>query len=107
MNKIKEITTSELENLIKISSPIILDIRDEDSYLIRHIDQAYNLTSEKAVEQFIQDTDKTAPIIVCCYHGHSSLGFSRYLMSQGFQDVASLHGGFAAWQEKDKKEKTQ
>ena len=45
----------------------------------------------------IRDTDFSTPVIVCCYHGISSQQAAQFLIHQGFEEVYSLDGGFAAW----------
>ena len=52
-------------------------------------------------QAFVARADKQVPIVVYCYHGHSSLGATAYLLDLGFAEVASLRGGFTAWQEAD------
>ena len=41
--------------------------------------------------------DLDQPLIVTCYHGHSSQSAAAYLVNQGFSDVYSLDGGFELW----------
>lgn len=77
----------------------IVDIRDEQSFAAGHIRNAVHLDNTR-VANFIQDTDPDAPLIVCCYHGHSSQQASQYFVEQGFDEVYSLDGGFTEWVEK-------
>ncbi|RBO84846.1 thiosulfate sulfurtransferase GlpE [Marinomonas aquiplantarum] len=74
----------------------IVDIRDLASYQTSHMTNAISLNNDN-VQEFIDDTDKERPIIVCCYHGNSSKGAAEYLASQGFKQVYSLNGGFSQW----------
>jgi rhodanese-related sulfurtransferase len=37
------------------------------------------------------------PYAVICEHGNRSLAATEYLLSQGFDGTASVHGGTAAW----------
>mgnify|MGYP000200147100 CR=1 FL=1 len=75
----------------------VADIRDEASYKQSHITGASNLSNDN-LHQFITDADMDAPLIVCCYHGISSQSAAAYLVSQGFDTVYSLDGGFQLWQ---------
>ena len=52
------------------------------------------------MDTFLADTDKTLPLIVCCYHGHSSQNAAEYFSEQGFGDVYSVDGGYEAWRQK-------
>lgn len=75
---------------------IIVDIRDAASYQNSHMVNAINLNNDN-VQTFINNTDKTRPVIVCCYHGNSSKGAAEYLAAQGFGEVYSLNGGYSHW----------
>ncbi|MBK6430353.1 MAG: rhodanese-like domain-containing protein [Anaerolineae bacterium] len=46
----------------------------------------------------ISELDKTAPTVVYCAHGYSSVAAAGYLMQQGFGEVYSLKGGITTWQ---------
>ncbi len=48
-------------------------------------------------KQFIADTDKRIPIVVCCYHGDTSQGAASFFNEQGFDEAYSLDGGYASW----------
>ncbi|CAH0532292.1 Thiosulfate sulfurtransferase GlpE [Vibrio stylophorae] len=76
--------------------PAILDIRDPQSYAAGHIDQAWHLTQE-TLQAFLAQHDWDRPVVVVCYHGHSSQGAAQYLLGQGLDQVYSLDGGFEAW----------
>ena len=58
---------------------------------------ASELLSEDNLKEFIQQTPKSQSLIICCYHGHSSMGATRFLIEQGFEQVCSLMGGFEEW----------
>lgn len=90
--KLKEF--SELNS----NQPInIVDIRDPQSFAMGHIPKAFLLDNNN-VGQYIADTDKSLPLVVCCYHGNSSQGAAQYLAEQGFTEVYSLDGGFEMYQ---------
>ncbi|UTV98816.1 thiosulfate sulfurtransferase GlpE [Marinomonas rhizomae] len=78
------------------SNAAVVDIRDLVSFENSHMTNAINLTNDN-VQNFIDNTDKNQPVIVCCYHGNSSKGAAEYLASQGFKEVYSLNGGFSQW----------
>jgi adenylyltransferase/sulfurtransferase len=44
------------------------------------------------------ELDREKEIVVYCAHGIRSWDVACYLAEQGFQNVASLDGGLAAWQ---------
>lgn len=75
---------------------VFVDIRDPESFAQGHIPGARALDNQ-SVAAFIAQTPQNTPIIVSCYHGHSSQSAVQYLCSQGFSTVYSLDGGFSLW----------
>ncbi len=75
-----------------------VDVRDPDSFRAARIPGAVHL-HDGNVQEFVQNTDKHARVVVYCYHGNSSLGAVAYLMENGFKNVASMSGGFEAWRQ--------
>jgi thiosulfate sulfurtransferase len=78
------------------NNAVIVDIRDLISFQNSHMTNAISLTNDN-VQDFIDNTEKNRPVIVCCYHGNSSKGAAEYLATQGFKEVYSLNGGFSQW----------
>ena len=74
----------------------LVDIRDMNSYQNNHIKNSERIDNE-TLPNFLRDADMDKPIIVCCYHGISSIQAAGFLAQQGFDDVYSLEGGFAAY----------
>lgn len=77
-------------------APAIVDIRDPQAFGTGHIPGAVHLDSQSAPD-FLAATERTRPVIVCCYHGFSSQGAAAWLEGQGFEEVYSLDGGFEGW----------
>ncbi len=75
-----------------------VDIRDPDSFRAAHIPGAAHL-HDGNVQEFVENTDKDARVVVYCYHGNSSLGAVAFFMENGFKNVASMSGGFEAWRQ--------
>jgi thiosulfate sulfurtransferase len=74
----------------------LVDIRDMNSYQNNHIKNSERIDNE-TLPNFLREVDMDKPIIVCCYHGISSIQAAGFLAQQGFDDVYSLEGGFAAY----------
>lgn len=74
----------------------IVDIRDDQSFAQAHIPGAFHLTND-SIKTFMQANDFNTPVVVVCYHGHSSQQAAQYLLQQGFADVYSMDGGFEVW----------
>lgn len=96
MNTFKHISTADAKAMIEKAAVAIADIRDEASFRQSHLAHAYHLHNEN-LQQFLQQTDTTKPVIVYCYHGNSSQGAAQFLSNNGFDEVYSLDGGFEEW----------
>ncbi|MEW9798044.1 thiosulfate sulfurtransferase GlpE [Alteromonas sp. CYL-A6] len=79
-----------------LDAPVIVDIRDPQSYANGHIPASLHLTNDNVAE-FIDTTAKDKPVVVVCYHGNSSQHAAQVLVGQGFSEVYSMDGGFEAW----------
>lgn len=82
--------------LIAERKPALVDVRDEHSFLAARIPGAVRLDNV-SVQQFIDATDKSVPVLVYCYHGNSSQSAAAWLSEKGFAEVYSLDGGFEYW----------
>ncbi len=100
----KRIGVEEARNLISASTdkPVqIVDIRDDASFAAGHIETATHLHGSN-VQEFVDDADPEAPLLVYCYHGNMSQSAAAYFADQGFAEAYSLDGGYEAWaQDKD------
>jgi thiosulfate sulfurtransferase len=74
----------------------IFDTRDPGSYAAGHITNAMTLNND-TMQQLLDATTFESNIVVCCYHGVSSQSVATWLAEQGFDNVYSLIGGYAAW----------
>jgi thiosulfate sulfurtransferase len=93
----KHMQVSDLHEVLDNKSHVIVDIRDAASFSSGRITDAIHLTNE-SLAHFLREADPDAPVVVCCYHGHSSQQAAQFLVSQDFTDVYSLDGGFTQWQ---------
>ncbi len=93
---IPEIDAASAKSRLDAKDALFVDIRDPGAYGRGHIPGALHVTDAN-VGEFVSTTDKSRPVIVCCYHGNSSKGATAYFLSQGFTDVKSLAGGFEGW----------
>ena len=79
------------------AAPIIVDIRDAQSFAQGHIPGSIQLNNDNVAE-FISNTDGNTHIIVVCYHGISSQQAASVLQQNGLTNTFSMQGGFTAWQ---------
>ena len=96
MHDIPEIDLDTAQRCQKDGTHLFVDIRDPGSYAAARIPNAVPL-SDRNVQQFVAETDRKCALVVYCYHGHSSLDATAYLLDQGFESVQSLRGGFEQW----------
>lgn len=97
MTTFSNITIEDAKKLMAETKVTLADIRDQESYSNGHISNALHVTNEN-LQDFIRDTDLDKPLIVYCYHGHSSQVAANFLVEQGFDEVYSLIGGYTGWQ---------
>lgn len=93
----KHISAEETQRSLSGDGVTLVDIRDANAYAAAHIDGAQHLGND-TLAHFLTNTDKALPVIVYCYHGISSQQVAQFLVQQGFADVASMDGGYAAWE---------
>jgi thiosulfate sulfurtransferase len=75
---------------------IIIDIRDPGSFAAAHVAGAISVNNSN-VSEFVAQADFEKPLLVFCYHGHSSQGAADFFSGQGFPEVYSVDGGFEEW----------
>jgi len=92
----KQINAVQAKSMISKENVIVIDNRKNKDYNESHIDGALSL-DESTLNHFINQTDKSKPIICYCYKGISSKGLCRKLTQAGFKNVYNLIGGYDAW----------
>jgi len=92
----KQISVTECAKLIQQYSATTVDIRDKLSYDQGHIEGSHRIDNQNLAD-FIAEADLDQPLIVCCYHGHSSIPAANFLEQQGFDEVYSMDGGMTEW----------
>jgi len=95
----KCISIDEAKALIDQGEATIADVRDPGSHQAGNIANSINIQQD-TVEAFLSATDRDKPLLVYCYHGHSSQGAADYFSEQGFLEVYSMDGGYEAWRTK-------
>ena len=95
----KRISVDEVKELLNDKDVKVFDVRDEASYAKAHI-QGSTLLSKENFQDALKDVNKDDHILVYCFHGNSSQMVAQLLAHNGFNNVYSMEGGFAAWQEK-------
>ncbi|WP_424375657.1 thiosulfate sulfurtransferase GlpE [Methylocystis silviterrae] len=88
----------EAQQLIATRSPLVLDVRDAQSYARGHIPDAQS-ASETAVYGLLTSQPKRHPVLIYCYHGNASQTYAQTFVDFGFEEVFSLDGGFEHWRQ--------
>jgi len=96
---VPEVTVDEVKNRLERGEKwTLLDVREREEYREGHLDGAIPLPRgflEIRVEESVPD--KSAPIIAYCAGGVRSLIAARTLKEMGYENVASMAGGYTAW----------
>jgi thiosulfate sulfurtransferase len=96
MSHYRCISPQQAQQLLQNEAVTVADIRDPQSFSSGHIPHAIRLDNQ-SLPDFIASTPNDRPVLVVCYHGHSSQNAAAYLASQGYTEVYSLDGGFEQW----------
>lgn len=96
--RVREIGAAELETLLAAAErPVLVDVREAWEWESGHIAGAVHLPMSSLPAR-CAELDREAEIVIYCHLGQRSRRAAAYLMGQGFQRVASLRGGIAAWE---------
>lgn len=96
---IQEITPQELHARLEQGDELmVVDMRQPFEYAAGHIPGAVNIFIEE-IPYRLKEIPNDKPIIFQCWHGHTSLDASAFLISQGWpaDQISSLRGGIAGW----------
>ena len=95
-NRFKQINVSEAKSMISEGSVIFIDARKNEDYQKSRIDGALSMEDD-ALNNFIDQTDRSHNIICYCYKGISSNGRCKKLVRAGFKNIYNLKSCYAAW----------
>lgn len=98
MTRFQTVTVTDMPQLLAADNALLLDCRLLRDYREGHIDQAMHAHDE-LVESLIKDAAKDTPLVIYCYHGHSSEHLAELFTNFGFHKVFSVAGGYASWLE--------
>ncbi len=98
MKKFSTVTVTGMPELLAAEDALLLDCRLLRDYREGHIENAMH-AHDDLVESLIKKADKATPLVIYCYHGHSSEHLAELFGNFGFQNVYSVEGGYARWLE--------
>jgi rhodanese-related sulfurtransferase len=97
--RIQEITAGEASDRVS-QGAVVIDVREADDFAKEHARGALPLSKgvvELKIEQHVPDP--ATPIVCYCGGGSRSALVADNLKKMGYDNVASLIGGFKAWKE--------
>jgi len=74
----------------------VLDVREPEEYAHGHVPGAVSLPQADLATR-LGEVPRDRPLLVVCEAGMRSLRAAQFLRQVGFDDVASVAGGTAAW----------
>lgn len=92
--KIKSITTNELEQLLATENICVIDVREKEEYQSGHIEQAQNMPLSN-----IESFTLKQPAYIICQSGMRSRNATKFFTKKGY-DVTNVSGGMSAWKGK-------
>lgn len=90
------VTNEEVLNWIEKENPIIIDLRLPKDYREGHIPKACLIPAKVLVRQYHR-IDKDKKVLVYDQDGTTSSEAAQILISNGYQSVYNLRGGFSSW----------
>ena len=102
-SQIREVDTSEADELRKADGAVTLDVREADEYEQGALPRAVHIprgTLETSIEMKVPAKD--TPLVVFCAGGTRSAFAAKTLAELGYTDVVSVMGGFNQWKDEDR-----
>jgi rhodanese-related sulfurtransferase len=75
----------------------LVDVREPRQYHAGHIADAILLPADDFADRYTREIDPDDPVILVCEKGMTSEAAARFLLTQGFTDVATMAGGMREW----------
>jgi rhodanese-related sulfurtransferase len=99
-SRVREMSVAEARVRVEKGLSTLIDVREESEWAAGHARGAQHLGKgviERDIEKKIPD--KNADIILYCGGGYRSALSADALQRMGYTNVASMAGGWRAWQE--------
>jgi sulfur-carrier protein adenylyltransferase/sulfurtransferase len=97
-SEIEEVDASRASELRETDSPVFVDVRERSEWDEGHVPGAVHVPKshlESRIEQAVPD--RHATVVVYCASGSRSVFAAKTLEELGYENVASLAGGFTDW----------
>ncbi len=98
----KSLRPGELTGLINRENALVVDLSANNDFDKGHIAGSRNvLPSQFDPENKMLAAARALPVVVVCCNGQASGAAAKRLKKAGFENVYTLEGGIAAWQQAD------
>jgi rhodanese-related sulfurtransferase len=100
-SRVREISVEDARKKLEQGSAKLIDVREESEWAAGHARGAQHLGKgiiERDIEKKIPD--RNAEIVLYCGGGFRSALTADVLQRMGYTNIASMAGGWRAWQEK-------
>ena len=77
------------------ATAVLFDVRDATAYRNGHIDGAAHLAEDRFFA-WTRRLDKSAPVLIYCYHGNASKTYAQMFIDFRYTRVYSIDGGYPA-----------
>lgn len=75
---------------------LLLDVREPDERAYARIEPSLHIPMDEVADR-LEEIPRDRTVVVYCHHGGRSMAVASFLESRGFERVANLEGGIAAW----------
>jgi len=99
-SRVREVSVDETRRKLETGKAKLIDVREESEWVAGHARGAEHMGKgviERDIEARIPD--KNAELILYCGGGFRSALSADSLQKMGYRNVASMAGGWRAWQE--------
>lgn len=86
----------QISELLTYNNPIIIDIRNNQSYNNNHIDGAINIPYQELITNPSKYLEKNKRYFIYCQKGLTSVKVCNRLYNQGYS-VVNIIGGYEEW----------
>lgn len=94
----KTVTPDEVAAKLAAHEEIFLvDVREMRPFRARHIEGAIHLPAGDFADRYTRELDPEDEVILVCERGQTSEAAAKFLVAQGFTNVATVAGGMDAW----------
>jgi rhodanese-related sulfurtransferase len=99
-SRVREVSVDETRRKLETGKATLIDVREESEWAAGHARGAEHM-GKGVIERDIEARvpDKNAELILYCGGGFRSALSADSLQKMGYRNVASMAGGWRAWQE--------